>query len=81
MASGLYRVLGNRVGRGFESAEARNIFRKLVRTSAKVEITGSEIVVSLGRRTNNPLLISAGYGEIREKIPWLDNKTLVIRFF
>lgn len=81
MASGLYRVLGNRVGRGFESAEARNIFRKLVRTSARIEITGSEIVVSLGRRTNNPLLISAGYGEMREKIPWLDNKMLIIRFF
>ena len=80
MASALYRVLGRRAGRGFEVAEARNIFRKLVRASAKIEITGREIVVSLGRRANNPLLISAGYGERREEIPWLENRTLVIRF-
>ncbi len=81
MASGLYRILGKRVGRGFENAEARTIFGKLVRVSAKIEITGSEVVVSLGRRANNPLLISAGYGEMREEIPWLENRVLVIRFF
>ena len=81
MASALYRILGKRVDRGFEVAEARNIFRKLVHSSATIEITDTEIVVSMGRRTNNPLLISAGYGEMREPIPWLENRTLRIRFF
>lgn len=81
MASSLYRLLGRRVGKGFETAKARNIFGKLVRASASVEITEREIVVSLGRRANNPLLIAGGYGEMRESIPWLENRVLRIRFF
>lgn len=81
MASGLYRVLGKRVGRGYDVAKARTIFRDLVKASGKVEIKGDEIVVSLGRRANNPLLLAAGYGEMEERIPWLDNRVLRIRFF
>ena len=81
MASSLYRILGIRVGQGFEVAKARTIFRKLVNASAAVKITGDEIIVTLGRRTNNPLLTAAGYGEIAQPIPWLGNRTLRIRFF
>lgn len=80
MASGLYRVLGKRVGRGYEVAKARTIFRDLVKASGKVEIRGDEIAVTLGRRTNNPLLKNAGYGEMEERISWLDNRVLRIRF-
>ena len=81
MASGLYRVLGKRVGNGYDVAKASTIFRDLVKASGKVEIKGDEIIVSLGRRANNPLLIAAGYGEMEERIPWLDNRVLKIRFF
>ncbi len=81
MASSLYRLLGKRVGRGFEVVKAQNIFRKLVCSSADIEITEEEIVVTLGRRANNPLLLAAGYGERREPVPWLDNHVLRIRFF
>ncbi len=80
MASGLYRILGIRVGQGFEAAKARTIFRKLVNASAAVRITGDEIIVTLGRRANNPLLIAARYGETAQPIPWLRNRTLRIRF-
>ena len=81
MASSLYRLLGRRIGNGFEVAKASTLFHKLVHASASIEITGSEITVSLGRRANNPLLLAAGYAEIREPIPWLDNRTLHLRFF
>ncbi len=81
MASGLYRLLGKRVGRGYEVARARTIFRDLVNTSGRIEITAQEVIVSLGRRANNPLLIAAGYEEMEEPIPWLDDRVLRIRFF
>ena len=81
MASALYRLLANRAGRGMEAAKAQTIFRKLVHASATVEITADEIIVSLGRRANNPLLIAAGYGDIAQKIPWLGDRTLRFRFF
>ncbi|MDE0113342.1 MAG: hypothetical protein OXI87_07795 [Albidovulum sp.] len=80
MASALYRVLGIRAGGGMEVAKARAIFRSPVGASAGIEIADGEIVVSIGRRAFNPLLIAAGYGEIREPIPWLGGKTLRIRF-
>ncbi len=81
MASSLYRLLGQRIGNGFEVAKASTLFRKLVHASASIDITDSEITVSLGRRANNPLLLAAGYADIRESIPWLDNRTLHLRFF
>ena len=81
MASALYRLLANRAGREMKAAKVQTIFRKPVYASATVEITADEIVVSFGRRANNPLLIAAGYGDIRQKIPWLGDRTLRFRFF
>ncbi len=80
MASALYRILGRRLGRETESARARTLFRKFVNASATVDITPKEIVVTIGRRANNPLLIAAGYAERQQTIPWLDNRQLKIRF-
>ncbi len=64
MAGALYRLLANRAGRGMDAAKAQTIFRELVHARATVEITAREIIVSLGRRAGNSLLIAAGYGVI-----------------
>ncbi len=80
MAGALYRILGKRVANRLETAKPRTIFRKLVQASATVDINDAEIVVSLGRRAHNPLLIAAGYAEITEPVPWLDNRALRLRF-
>ena len=80
MAGALYRILGKRVANRLETAKPRTIFRKLVQASATIDITDTEIVVSLGRRAHNPLLIAASYAEITEPVPWLDNRTLRLRF-
>ena len=81
MAGALYRIPANRAGREIRAAKAQTIFRKLIHASATVEITDHEIIVSLGRCANNPLLLAVGYGDSRQKIPWLDNRTLRFRFF
>ena len=80
IASVLYRILAVRIGNGMQVAKADNLFRKLVHTSGRVEITPSEIIVRLGRRANNPLLFEAGYQQSCECIPWLDNRALRIEF-
>ena len=80
MAGALYRILGKRVANRLETAKPRTIFRKLVQASATIDIKDTEIVVSLGRRAHNPLLIAASYAEITEPVPWLDNRTLRLRF-
>ena len=81
MASSLYRVLAKRVGNGFENARARTLFRKLVRTSAAIGITEHEIIVSFGRRARNPCLLNAKYADTAAPIPWLQNRTLRLRFY
>ena len=81
MASALYRILAKRLGNGMEHARARTLFRKIVNTSATIDIQPHDIVVSLGRRAHNPLLLHAGYADLRQTIPWLGNRTLTLRFF
>ncbi len=80
MASVLYRLLGVRVGKGYEKAEARRIYRDLVSHRGKVTLTEDELLVQLRARAYTPLLIEAGYTKLHYKIPWLDNKTLKIEF-
>ena len=61
----LYRLLVKRIGNGFEIEQTSTLFRNLVYASANIGITNSEIVVSLGHRDNNPLLLAAGFAETR----------------
>lgn len=80
MASTLYRLLGVRVGYDYEKAEARRIYRDLVNHSGIITITENEILVKLRKRANTGFLIKAGYPELRQNIPWLNNKTLRVQF-
>ena len=68
-ASVLYRLLGLRIGQGFEVAEARTLYRNLVPSMAKVTLTDDGIVVTYARRANNPLLMKANYHRLRKPIP------------
>ncbi len=80
MASVLYRLLGIRVGNGYEHAEADTIFRDLVRLGGTITITEEELLVKLRLRAKSGLLKKAGYNELSQRIPWLDNKLLRIHF-
>jgi hypothetical protein len=81
MASSLYRLLGQRVGNGYETAKSRHIFRDLVNGSAHISIEPDSITVRLHRRAHNPLLIAADFGLTDIPIPWLGGKHLHIQFF
>ena len=63
-----------------ENAQARNLIRKVVNTSATIENKPEEITVSLGTCANNLLLIAAGFAEKCQPIPWLGDRCLGIRF-
>ncbi len=80
MASSLYRLLGQRVGNGYETAKSRHIFRDLVDGAAHVTIECDSIMVRLHRRAHNPLLIAADFGLTDVPIPWLGDKRLRIQF-
>jgi transposase len=80
MASSLYRLLGTKVGNGYQRAKSRHIFRDLVEASATIHIEDQDITVRFQKRAHNPLLIAAGLDKIAVPVPWLHNKTLRFSF-
>jgi len=80
MASSLYRVLGARIGRGYQTAKSQHIFRDFIDATASVHITEDEILVRFQKRAHNPLLIAAGFNEIDVRVPWLGGKRLQLIF-
>lgn len=80
MASSLYRLLGHRIGNGYETAKSRHLFRDLVDATAQVTITDKEIEVRFQKRAHNPLLLAAGFDKTDLPIPWLGGKRLHLIF-
>ena len=76
MASSLYRLLAGRIGRGYERAKSRHLFRDFVDATAKVIISEREIVVKFQKRAHNPLLVAGGFDQTHVAIPWLGSKRL-----
>lgn len=80
MASGLYRLLGNKIARGYEAAKSRRIFQDFVNATAAVTIGENTIEVRFQKRAHNPLLLEAGLHNDHVKVPWLGNKRLHLIF-
>lgn len=80
MASSLYRLLGTKVGNGYQRAKSRPIFRDLVDATATIQIADQDITVRFQKRAHNPLLIAAGLDKTAVPVPWLHNKTLRFSF-
>jgi len=80
MASSLYRLLGSRVGNGYEVAKALHIFRDFVDATAHVSITEKEILVRFQKRAHNPLLLAARFDQTPPSVPWLRGKRLRLQF-
>jgi hypothetical protein len=78
MASSLYRLLGQRLGQGYEVAKSRHLFRDFIDATAWIRLTEEEVVVRFQRRAHNPLLLAAGFGQTDTVIPWLGRKRLRI---
>jgi hypothetical protein len=80
MASTLYRLMADRIGREYDKAQAKTIFRNLLDVSATVRIEEAGVVVTLDKRAHNPYLVASGLADDPTPMPWLGNKPLMIRF-
>jgi hypothetical protein len=74
LASGLYRLLGQRIGNGYRTARSLHIFRDRVDATAQVTIADPAIDVRFQKRVHSPLLLAAGFDKTDLPIPWLDGK-------
>ena len=69
VASGLYRLIAQRM-RGYADAQARQIFRDLIKMPADVTVSEKEVEVSFHRRTHLPILLASDLMEKRIPVPW-----------
>jgi hypothetical protein len=76
MASSLYRVLGGRIGHGYETVKSRHLFRDFIDATATVMLGETDVVVRFQKRAHNPLLLAAGFDKTQVKVPWLGDKSL-----
>ena len=75
LASGLYRLMARRM-RGYDDAQARQIFRDLIDMPADVAITENEITVRFHRRAHLPIVLASGLIDKPVKVPWWSGRSL-----
>lgn len=80
MGSSLYRLLGARIGNGYENAKSRLLFRDFINATAQISLTERDVVVRFQKRAHNPLLLAANYAKTDLPVPWLGGKRLQFVF-
>jgi hypothetical protein len=79
MSSGLYRLLGSKIGKGYETAKSKHIFHDLVNGTVQVVVGENDLSIQMQKRAHNPFLIAAGFHQADVIIPWLAQIPLHIR--
>jgi len=80
VASSLYRMMAQRIGREYRHSQAKTVFRNLLDLSGKVEVKASSVVVTLDKRAHNPYLVASGLTDSPTAMPWFGGKKLIIQF-
>ena len=75
IASGLYRLLSQRMG-GYADSQARQIFRDLIAIPANVHVRDEEVEVSFLRRAHLPIILASGLMDRPIAVPWWEGKKL-----
>jgi Transposase DDE domain len=69
LASGLYRLMANRM-RGYQDAQARQIFRDLIDMPAVISISQREVAVRFHRRAHLPIVLASDLFNKSIAVPW-----------
>jgi hypothetical protein len=80
IASSLYRLLAERIGAGYDHAQAKKLFRNLLDVSATVAIGAERVDVTFDKRAHNPFLIGSRLADMPTPMPWFGNKPLHLHF-
>ena len=80
VASSLYRMMAQRIGREYSHSQAKTVFRNLLDLSGKVEVSPTSVVVTLDKRAHNPYLVASGLADQATPMPWFGGKKLIMQF-
>jgi hypothetical protein len=75
IASGLYRLMAKHM-RGYNDAQARQIFRDLIDMSADVAITDRDVTVRFHRRAHLPIVLDSDLFKKATPVPWWNGMPL-----
>ena len=75
LASGLYRLMARRM-RGYDDAQARQIFRDLIDMPVDIAITENEITVRFHRRAHLPIVLASGLFDKPVTVRWWNGRSL-----
>ena len=75
LASALYRLTARRM-RGYDDAQARQIFRDLIDMPADVAVTPAEVKVRFHRRAHLPIVLASGLIDKPVAVPWWQGRSL-----
>jgi hypothetical protein len=75
LASALYRIMARRM-RGYDDAQARQIFRDLIDMPADIAITDHEVRVRFHRRAHLPIVLASGLVDNPVSVPWWNGRPL-----
>jgi hypothetical protein len=79
IANGCYRWLASRL-KGFEKCDPKQLYRRFVETAGTVTIQADRLVVTLDRRSHNPILREAALGRDSVPIAWLGQRRIEFAF-
>jgi hypothetical protein len=79
IANGCYRWLAEKL-HGFAKAKPKELYRKFVETSGRVELAADRLTVHFDRRAHNPILREAALDRDCPPIPWLGNLPLAFTY-
>jgi hypothetical protein len=80
MASSLYRLLAEKVGGTYRQAEAKTLFHNLLDLTGSVVVEDERVVVTVDKRSHNPLLVASRLADEPTPMPWFGGKLLFLRF-
>lgn len=79
LANGCYRWLARRL-RGYEKAAPKQLYRRFVETSGRVDIRDDRLVVHFDKRSHNPILREAAVDREQIPVPWLNHLPVMFTF-
>ena len=79
VADTLYSMLAGKL-RGFEYCDAARVYRHFVKGKGQVTLSSDRLVVSFPRRAHNPILRNAPWHRLPQKVSWLENVNLELKF-
>lgn len=80
MASSLYRLFGEKIGNGYETAKSRHIFQNFIEATATIHINENKVIVKFQKRAHNPFLIKSDLYKGDCIIPWWNGHKLEFQF-